>query len=239
MNRLQREAQSLLALAQRRRALGHALLQQIIGLLQRCFGLLDLFDIGASAEPFQNLAVRPAHRRAADQPPAIDAIGTPQTAFQRVGFVVLRRTLPGIPGALLVIGVEGRVPAMAVTFLHRHPRVVHPLLIEIDVPTIGPGGPDDLRHGLRQGAKLLLAHAQGLLRPLAQRLLGPLALGDVGDQHAKLPLYRAESEGLEMPLERLGISVVPGWLTCQLHVAERGVLVEIYGLGVLIHGRPA
>ena len=56
---------------------------------------------------------------------------------------------------------------MAVTFIQRQPGVIHPLLIEIDVPTIGPGGPDDLRHGLREGAKLLLALAQGLLRPLA------------------------------------------------------------------------
>ena len=56
---------------------------------------------------------------------------------------------------------------MAVTFIQRQPGVIHPLLIEIDVPTIGPGGPNDLRHGLREGAKLLLALAQGLLRPLA------------------------------------------------------------------------
>ena len=86
-----------------------------------------------------------------NQPPAIDAIGSPQTAFQQVGFIVLRRTLPGLPGALLVIGMEGNVPAVAVTFIQRQPSVIHPLLIEIDVPTIGPGGPNDLRHGLREG----------------------------------------------------------------------------------------
>ena len=138
----------------------------------KLFGsLLEFFDIGASAEPFQNLAVRTAHGLAADQPPAIDAIGAAQTAFQRVGCLVLRRTLPGLPRALLVIGVERSVPAMAVAFLQRQPGVIHPFLIEINVPTIRPGGPDDLRHGLRQSAELLLA--------LAQRLLGAFALGDV------------------------------------------------------------
>ena len=149
--------------------------EPLLALAQRLLGLFDLFDIGASAEPFLNLAVRTAYGRAVDQPPAIDAIGAPQTAFQQVGFVVLRRTLPGIPGALLVIGVEGSDPAMAVTFIQRQPGVIHPLLIEIDVPTIGPGGPNDLRHGLREGAKLLLALAQGLL--------GPLLLGDVATGH--------------------------------------------------------
>ncbi len=67
---------------------------------------LDLLDIGAGAEPFDDLPVRAEQRHASDQPPLVDAIGAPQTAFERVGVTVLRRALPGIPRALPVVRVE-------------------------------------------------------------------------------------------------------------------------------------
>ena len=52
---------------------------------------------------------------------------------------------------------------MAVAFLQRQPGVIDPLLVEVDIPTIGPGGPNNLWHGIGEEAKLLLALAQHFL----------------------------------------------------------------------------
>src|SRR6185503_10818143 len=45
----------------------------------------------------------------------------------------------------------------------------HPLLIEVDVPPIGTGGPDDLRHRLGQLPKLAFTSLQHFLGTLARR----------------------------------------------------------------------
>src|SRR4030095_16916651 len=71
--------------------------------------------------------------------------------------------------------MERSDPAFAVAFFQGEAGVVHPLLIEIDVQSIGCGGPDDLRHGLGQLPKLSFAPPH--------RLFCALVLGDV--------LYRA------------------------------------------------
>ena len=80
---------------------------------------------------------------------------------------------------------------MAVTFLQRQPGVIHPLLVEVDVPTIGPGGPHDIRHGLREGAKLLFALTLGRL--------GLLARGDVASHTDD-----AEHKAVRVAIRRLG-----------------------------------
>ena len=83
--------------------------------------------------------------------------------------------LPGVPRALLVVRMKRSDPAFSVAFFQGEAGVVHPLLIEIDVPPIGSGDPDDLRHGLGQFSKLAFASLQRLLRPLA---LGEIAYDD-------------------------------------------------------------
>ena len=63
---LDQHPELLLALLQRLGAFVNALFEEIVGLVQHCFGALELFDVGACAKPFLNLAVLVAHRFAAD-----------------------------------------------------------------------------------------------------------------------------------------------------------------------------
>jgi hypothetical protein len=75
---------------------------------------------------------------------------------------------PGLERPRLVVGMERLVPAVARAFLGGQSRVVEPLLVEIDVPTIRPRDPDHLRHGLGQHAELVQAGLQRLRRALAR-----------------------------------------------------------------------
>ena len=109
------------------------------------------------------------------------------------------RMLPGIPGALLVIRVEGLVPTMAVAFLQGKPSVFDPLPVEIDIASIRLADPDDLRHRLRHVAKVAGAfrqHARPLADPLlerfvllADRFFGLALAGDVA-KHQHHPMQR-------------------------------------------------
>src|SRR5262249_11785600 len=111
-------------------------------------------DVGVGAEPFANLSVGAEQRYSSAQPPLVHAISAPQTTLERIGFTMLYRALPRIPRALPIVGMERCDPAAAVAFLEGETGVVHPLLNEVDVPPVGSGGPDDLRHRLGQLAKL-------------------------------------------------------------------------------------
>jgi len=86
-------------------------------LLRACHGLaaatlrrrLISSDIGCKLpNHFRISPFAPRIGAPADQPQPIGTIGPPQAAFERVlRFVVLRRTLPGLPGTLLVTGWKG------------------------------------------------------------------------------------------------------------------------------------
>jgi len=144
-----------------------------VGFLEFLLDAFDLFDVGARAEPFANFSVRAEQRHSSDQPPLVPAISAPKTAFDGIGVTMLYRTLPGIPRALPIVRVERLDPAFSAALFEGETGVVHPLLIEVDVPPIGTGDPDDLRHRLGQLPKLAFA---GL-----QRFLGALARRDVFD----------------------------------------------------------
>src|SRR5262245_58639158 len=147
--------------------------QGCVGILEFLLDAFALFNVGARAEPFANLSVRTEPRLSSDQPPLIHAISAPQAAFERIGLTMFDRVLPGIPRALPIVGVERCDPACSAALFQGETRVVHPLLIEVDVLPISARGPDDLRHGLGQLPEFAFA--------CLQRLLCALALSDVQD----------------------------------------------------------
>ena len=74
-----------------------------------------------------------------------------------------------------VVGVDRRTPArMRQGGLGRHARVLVPAAVEVVDRAVGSGRPDDVGHGVGQLAGLPLALAQGLI--------GPPSLGDVGEE---------------------------------------------------------
>ncbi len=150
--------------------------------LMRWWTSLSRISFSASCRLISSISVQvPNHlliapcssstRHAADEPPFINSIKTAQAAFERISAVTFYRVLPCIPRPLLVVGMERFVPAMTIAFLQRQSRVGHPLLVEVNIPAVGPGDPDDLRHGLGQQAKFVFA--------FFQRLFGIMTVGDV------------------------------------------------------------
>src|SRR5215471_4868178 len=71
--------------------------QESVGILEFLLDAFDLFYVGARAKPFANFPVRAEQRHSSDQPPLINAISAPQTAFERIGVTTLHGTLPGSP----------------------------------------------------------------------------------------------------------------------------------------------
>ena len=141
----------------------------------------EIVDVGAGAEPFLDLAVFIGQRYAADQPPAVFSIRPTQPAFKRIDLVVSDGFLPGVPRSLLVLGMKGLVPAVPVTLLQRKPSVLHPFLIEKNVPAIRSRRPDDL------GMASASTRNSPSLFCLPQSLLGKETLG------AGLSIFAARS----------------------------------------------
>src|SRR5262245_41666767 len=137
--------------------------EERIGILEFLLDAFDLFNVGARAEPFANLSVGAEHRYCSGQPPLIHAVSAPQTAFDRISVTMLYCTLPGIPRALPIVGVERCDPAFSVALFQGEAGVVHPSLIQVDILSIGAGGPDDLWHGLGQLPKVAFTSLQRLL----------------------------------------------------------------------------
>jgi len=157
------------------------------GLPQPFFGFHESVDIGACAKPLYNLTVFTQDRHAPDQPPVVHSIPSAQPALERIGTIVFHGVLPGIPCTLLVIRVEGLVPAMTVAFFHSEPRVIHPLLVEIGVPAICTGDPHNLGHCLGEEAKFLFTAEKRIFRFL---LDGDIPGG--GEDPFHLPLLVGE-----------------------------------------------
>src|SRR5690606_6591870 len=114
---------------------------------------LGLVDVGAGPEPADDAPFGVTDRQGQAQRPAIVATMVPQAIFDMVRLTGFERPLPHFPGALLVVGMEYAIPAVAVGGALRLAGEVVPALVEIVVLSIGRGGPDHLRHGVRQGAE--------------------------------------------------------------------------------------
>src|SRR5580658_6094105 len=87
--------------------------------------------------------------------------------------------------------MERPVPPVAKTLLQAEASVIHPMLVEIDVPTIRSGDPDDLWHGFCQCAEFLEA-------PL-QRFRSMVGLGDVGHNSGEPQQFVGTVANLKTP----------------------------------------
>ena len=132
---------------------------------------LEIVDVGAGAEPFDDRLASVDLRHAADQPPPVRAVGASKPALERECARGRRGVSPRLPRTPAVIRVKRPNPSVPDASLLAQPRVVRPLLIEIDVPGIRPRDPDDLRHRLGERTEFLHAPREGVG--------GAFALGDV------------------------------------------------------------
>ena len=135
----------------------------------------DALDIGAGAEPLLDAALGVTHRLRPAEHPAVAPGAMPQAVFDVVGLAGAEAVVPDLPGALLVVRVEDVGPAFALRGAFRHSGEFVPAVVEIEVVSIGAGGPDHLVDGVDDGAQLRL---------VAGQLLSLTAMiADVDEQH--------------------------------------------------------
>src|SRR3954453_2484034 len=106
--------------------------------------------------------------------PAIGAVGGPDAILDVEAVAALDGRHPARHRALVVVGVQQLDPAVPELLALWDAGILDPLAAQVVAVAVGPTGPYQLRQRLGQGAEPLLA--------LAQRLLGPLVLGDVPGQ---------------------------------------------------------
>jgi hypothetical protein len=125
---------------------GVARLVQQLGLREHTsLDLLELLDVGAGAEPLDDLPGGVAQRHGAAEHPPVGPVGPAEPVLDLVRRACPRRLGPALGGVRAVVRVERRVPAVAKALLEREPRVVQPLPVEVGVPAVRPGDPHDLR----------------------------------------------------------------------------------------------
>ena len=163
-------------LARLRFELGGALddprLQISLDLAQRLLRPLVIVNVGAGAEPLDDVPLRIAHRHPAPQVPAVRAVFRPlEAVFRLVIRAGAERCRPARRRTLYVVGVQDGQPAPGPRLIEVHPCVVVPALVVIIWAAVHAGRPDDLRHGVghEPEARLALTHGG----------LGPLLLGDI------------------------------------------------------------
>lgn len=147
-------------------------------------GLALVVDIGAGAEPFEDLARLVMDGNAADLEPAVGAIGAAEAIFDVVGGASFDGGGPGGEGTLAVVGMHDTIePLQAELLVFGDAGVIDPLLAEEITAAIGVGGPDELREGLGHAAVVLFALAEefGLGGGLAVAGLGQDAFDGLGE----------------------------------------------------------
>ena len=135
-------------------------------------GLALVVDVGAGAEPAHDGALLVALREGLSEKPAVGAVVAAEAVLDGVRLAGLERVAPDAEGALLVVGVEDVVPALASGFFDREAGVGVPARVVVVVVSSGVGDPDELGDGVGEGAEVgVLSRA---------RRLGLVALVDVG-----------------------------------------------------------
>src|SRR5215510_8001984 len=146
---------------------------------------------------------------------------------------MLQCTLPGIPRALPIVGVERCDPAVSVALFQGEAGVVHPSLIQVDILSIGVGGPDDLRQGLRQFPKVAFTSLQRLLCTLL--LSDVLCLNDAIERRALLSTKNRRTEldidGRTVLTDVTFGELIAGDLPTSELTCKREVRVKIVGMG--------
>ena len=133
---------------------------------------LVIMDIGVGADPADDLALLVARRHRPRQKPPERAVGAAQAEFDFVGFAAADRLRPHRDRGRKIVGVDDLAPLIAVEFAGTGARIFINARIEPVQQSVGPRGPDVMRHGFGERAEFLFA--------LPQRLLGHHLLGDIG-----------------------------------------------------------
>ena len=132
---------------------------------QPLFQTFLIVDVGAGPEPAFDPPGLVANRQGAAEPPAVAAgCAILEAIFDLERFSRANRRIPGVQGPLHVVGMEDRRPALVAGLALREVGVFVPAAVEVVEVAVGPGRPDDLRHGVGQVAVAALAVAQLLLR---------------------------------------------------------------------------
>ena len=158
---------------------------------ERLGGGLLVLDVGVGPDPTRDIAVGASDRHRPRKVPTPNSIGPTQA---ELGLVVPSGRQGRDPVAARegdLVGVDHGDPALAIQRPARHPAVVVDAVIEPIEQAARRGGPDVIRHGLRQGAELSLA--------LGQRFLGGAALADV-DEGADGAFVEAVAEDRTHPI---------------------------------------
>ena len=141
-----------------------------VGLAQPLLQALLIVDVRASAEPALDPAGLVAHRQGAAQVPAVAARSAVlEAVLDLVRIAGPHGFVPGIHAPKHVVGMEDGQPALVAVSLLGETGVFVPAAIEIIETAVGLCGPDDLRHGVGQGAVAAFALAQLLLGLLLTR----------------------------------------------------------------------
>ena len=171
-------------------------------LAQRLLGLLAVGDVGAGPEPFDDVAAAVPDRHPARLEPAVLPVAAGGRGIPRRR----ARAPPRTPVQNCRVG--SRSSGCSVSS-HRQPSssalgdagVLRPLRAEVVAGAVRRRGPDQLRQRLGQAPPPLLA--------LPQRLLGPLALGDVavvGDDPGDARVVQEVlADGLDVPPRAVGV----------------------------------
>ncbi len=102
-------------------------------------------NVGASADPANDLACRIAYRDRPAQRPAILAAMVPKAILDLVG-VARRQTLPpSRPCPFLIVGMKHPVPPLPVGRTIRHTGELIPSRVVIIVEPVGQSRPDHVR----------------------------------------------------------------------------------------------
>ena len=192
----------------------------VLGGVQLGLGELALGDVGVSAGPLAHRAVL-QQGDAAHGHGAPLAVGAAQAVLDGVQGVVPDGVGPGQHGRVPVFGVDGLQPAGAGVLGLGLAGEGGPAGLRRRQLATGAGDPDDAGAGFDQGAVALLA--------VLQPALGPLAVGDVGHDHAGPGRLRAAvrgGQGEEAELEAAGLRRVDEALGFHLDLGDGPASVQ-------------
>ena len=118
-------------------------------------------DIGAGADPANDLTFGAADRQSAAQGPAILAAMMPQPIFDLIGLAGFQAVAPPAPSRFLIVRVEHAVPGGTVRRPDRNAGIFIPARVVIIVIAVRERRPDHLRHGVRERPEHAVAVGNG------------------------------------------------------------------------------
>ncbi len=125
--------------------------------------LLGVVDVGASADPADDLTLFVAHRHRTAERPTIVAAVVAQPIFDFIWLAGSETVSPFGPRAVLVVRVKHAVPRFPVGRAVRHTGELIPAGIEIIVIAVGQRRPHHVRQRIGQCLESRVALAESIL----------------------------------------------------------------------------